>query len=395
MAPRGRPLEHAPAIADGLRRRPRAPAARSLRERPGASQPRLRAGIRLRPRRGPLGVRRPRLPRGGRTRRRRRHRAPSHDGHAPRLRRLACHRPNADEGRRHAVRRALVVGSPADRHAATTRRTSRLVWTAHHWQHWLDRAEFPDHPWRTFLQRSALTLKGLSYAPDGRPRGGRDDLAARDARRGAQLGLPLHVDPRRDLRAVGPLHARLRLGGERLLPLPRRHRRGRAGEAADHVRGRRRGGAARDDPRPSLRLRGRAAGAGRKRRPQAGPARRLGRDPRLLLPAHEVARPASRAHLADPREAGRVGARPLAGAGSRSLGDPRRAEALHLLEADVLGRGRPRCSPRRDPRRPRVRGTLAVGSRGDQGRHLRERDRRARRVHASTTRRRRWTPRFC
>jgi alpha,alpha-trehalase len=44
---------------------------------------------------------------------------------------------------------------------------SRLVWTAHHWQHWLDHAEFPDHPWRTFLQRSALTLKGLSYAPTG------------------------------------------------------------------------------------------------------------------------------------------------------------------------------------------------------------------------------------
>jgi alpha,alpha-trehalase len=43
----------------------------------------------------------------------------------------------------------------------------RLVWTAHHWQHWLDQGEFPDHPWRTYLQRSALTLKGLSYAPTG------------------------------------------------------------------------------------------------------------------------------------------------------------------------------------------------------------------------------------
>ena len=43
----------------------------------------------------------------------------------------------------------------------------RLVWTAHHWQHWLDHGEFPDHPWKTFLQRSALTLKGLSYAPTG------------------------------------------------------------------------------------------------------------------------------------------------------------------------------------------------------------------------------------
>jgi len=43
----------------------------------------------------------------------------------------------------------------------------RLVWTAHHWQHWLDHGDFPDHPWRTYLQRSALTLKGLSYAPTG------------------------------------------------------------------------------------------------------------------------------------------------------------------------------------------------------------------------------------
>jgi GH15 family glucan-1,4-alpha-glucosidase len=43
----------------------------------------------------------------------------------------------------------------------------RLVWTAHHWQHWLDQGEFPDHPWRTYLQRSALTLKGLTYAPTG------------------------------------------------------------------------------------------------------------------------------------------------------------------------------------------------------------------------------------
>jgi alpha,alpha-trehalase len=44
---------------------------------------------------------------------------------------------------------------------------ARLVWTAHHWQHWLDHGQFPDHPWRTALQRSALTLKGLSYANTG------------------------------------------------------------------------------------------------------------------------------------------------------------------------------------------------------------------------------------
>ena len=41
------------------------------------------------------------------------------------------------------------------------------MWTAHHWQHWLARGHFPDHPWRTYLERSALTLKGLTYAPTG------------------------------------------------------------------------------------------------------------------------------------------------------------------------------------------------------------------------------------
>jgi alpha,alpha-trehalase len=43
----------------------------------------------------------------------------------------------------------------------------RMTWTAHHWQHWLNRGRFPDHPWRAALQRSALTLKGLTWAPTG------------------------------------------------------------------------------------------------------------------------------------------------------------------------------------------------------------------------------------
>ena len=43
----------------------------------------------------------------------------------------------------------------------------RLVWTAHHWQHWLARGDFPDHRWRSHLARSALTLKGLTFAPTG------------------------------------------------------------------------------------------------------------------------------------------------------------------------------------------------------------------------------------
>ena len=43
----------------------------------------------------------------------------------------------------------------------------RQLWTAHHWQHWLARGDFPDHRWRTHLARSALTLKGLTFAPTG------------------------------------------------------------------------------------------------------------------------------------------------------------------------------------------------------------------------------------
>jgi len=42
-----------------------------------------------------------------------------------------------------------------------------LVETADYWHEWLSRGQFPDHPWRTYLQRSALTLKGLTYAPTG------------------------------------------------------------------------------------------------------------------------------------------------------------------------------------------------------------------------------------
>jgi GH15 family glucan-1,4-alpha-glucosidase len=42
-----------------------------------------------------------------------------------------------------------------------------LARTARFWQEWLKHGTFPDHPWRAYLQRSALTLKGLTYAPSG------------------------------------------------------------------------------------------------------------------------------------------------------------------------------------------------------------------------------------
>jgi GH15 family glucan-1,4-alpha-glucosidase len=44
---------------------------------------------------------------------------------------------------------------------------TRLAATYAHWRDWLSRGRFPDHPWQVHLQRSALTLKGLTYAPTG------------------------------------------------------------------------------------------------------------------------------------------------------------------------------------------------------------------------------------
>ncbi len=39
--------------------------------------------------------------------------------------------------------------------------------TVDYWRNWLSSAKIPDHPWKPYLDRSALTLKGLSYAPTG------------------------------------------------------------------------------------------------------------------------------------------------------------------------------------------------------------------------------------
>ena len=179
------------------------------------------------------------------------------------------------------------------------------MWTAHHWQHWLARGRFPDHPWRRYLQRSALTLKGLTFAPTGAlvaaattslpetPGGERNwdyryswirdstftlwglyslgfDWEADDffyfiadiADRDHELQIMYGIDGERDL-------------DEHIL---------------DHLE----------------RLRGRQAGAHRQRRLRPAAARRLGRGARLGLHPHPLARPARRAALADPRPPGRV-----------------------------------------------------------------------------------------
>jgi GH15 family glucan-1,4-alpha-glucosidase len=45
--------------------------------------------------------------------------------------------------------------------------TAQFHDTVQYWRDWLATGRFPDHPWRSYMERSALTLKGLSYAPTG------------------------------------------------------------------------------------------------------------------------------------------------------------------------------------------------------------------------------------
>ncbi|MEA2404069.1 MAG: alpha,alpha-trehalase, partial [Thermoleophilaceae bacterium] len=43
----------------------------------------------------------------------------------------------------------------------------RMDRTSDYCREWLSQGDFPDHPWRAYLERSALTLRGLTYAPTG------------------------------------------------------------------------------------------------------------------------------------------------------------------------------------------------------------------------------------
>ena len=55
------------------------------------------------------------------------------------------------------------LGCPADVDDAK----ARLAATTSFWRHWVDRARIPDHRWREPIQRSALAIKGLTYMPTG------------------------------------------------------------------------------------------------------------------------------------------------------------------------------------------------------------------------------------
>ena len=72
-------------------------------------------------------------------------------------------RTNLDRGQSAFV--ALSWGSAPP--ASVEEAQAQLDDTVAYWRDWLSTATFPDHPWRSYIERSALTLKGLSYAPTG------------------------------------------------------------------------------------------------------------------------------------------------------------------------------------------------------------------------------------
>ena len=75
----------------------------------------------------------------------------------------------------------------------------RMWRTSEYWRQWINQGVFPDHPWRKYLQRSALALKGLTYAPTGALLAASTTSLPGDTARRAQLGLPLRLDPRLDV----------------------------------------------------------------------------------------------------------------------------------------------------------------------------------------------------
>ncbi len=75
----------------------------------------------------------------------------------------ARHRLHKGERRFCALSWSRLLDGPKDVEEAQ----SSLELTAEYWRNWLDSGRFPDHRYRSQLQRSALVLKGLTYAPTG------------------------------------------------------------------------------------------------------------------------------------------------------------------------------------------------------------------------------------
>ncbi len=215
--------------------------------------------------------------------------------------------------------------------------------TVRAWRDWLRHSSprMPDHPWRPYIERSALTLKGLSYAPSGAimaaattslpetPGGERNwDYRFTWVRDSAfmlsalyQLGYDWEAFGYfaflMDAVSAGPLQIMYGIDAERELDE----------QLLDHLHGY-------DGARP-VRV---GNGAYNQRQHDVwGMAMAAS-----ALYFENAAAEIGPRRLEGHRPAGRERAEGLAGAGSRHLGDTRRSAALHRVQGDVLGGRRPR-----------------------------------------------------
>ena len=185
----------------------------------------------------------------------------------------------------------------ADQFAATTR----------FWRDWLARAAIPDHELGPMIQRSALTIKGLTYMPTGAAVAALTTSLPETPGGERNWDYRYTLDPRLDLPSTRAALPAPGLGGRRVHAVHGRPRPQRRWRPPDHVRDRRSPGSDRVGARGPIRLRRRTPRPHRQRRLRPAAKRRLRCRPRLR-PAPQPPEPA---HSAAP-VAARAGRRPSA-----------------------------------------------------------------------------------
>src|SRR5262245_40551712 len=114
------------------------------------------------------------------------------------------------------VLQAIAPDAHPDRCPGTQEAEDGFRETVAYWQRWAARCTYRGR-WRETVLRSALALKLLTYQPTGAIVAAPTTSLPEGGRRGAELGLPLHLDPRRRVHGVRLPARRLHRGGG---PLP-------------------------------------------------------------------------------------------------------------------------------------------------------------------------------